>query len=618
MASKQKMNKNDVMTALRGEGVQFEKNSKVGELRRLYNEMIREKLVSQQQKHDDVTASMESIDTVISASTNNFPNQKLSADLDNAFQKYSTSKKIVDPLNSDSDKKNSDDIETDVVQQKLNEALTHTPTATDLALMKLKEEEKLLDAQLRIQEKQLQLLRLQQQNHSDSELIAPIDRHIFKPKFQDIKHLVPLFNGDNDYDAHKWISDFERACDSVNADDHTRLVFFCQSMKIDSVAELFLRTDASENYGEIKANFLTNFDNRYSNSEIIDKLRRTTFRSTKLTVIGYILRMQTIAAQSTIDEKQLIQLIIQGFEDSSAHVAVLYPANNLQELKDLAHRYAELREHGVSVQSTIGSNNSDSAKNQRFDCSGLARDSSAPRRQEGSCFRCGSMQHQLQSCPKPSTGPTENRVALFQQLEDDANGEDIEFFNNVSVTFLKGCSEVCSENFVALFDSGSPISLIQRSEVPETLMIHTHTRETKYHGIGNNNLKTYGIIVIQVEYRNKIKSIEIYVVPDFLVSNTLLLGRDFLGKFGIHFSDDKKAESNISINHKNSELSILENTLHFLDLSECEFCKLNKTIDNFHISDDCDVPYDSANLQRDKCSYDIENTFLSLCAIETD
>lgn len=99
-----------------------------------------------------------------------------------------------------------------------------------------------------------------------------------------VKHLIQLFSGSDEFDACKWVNDFESACDSVNADDHTRLVFFRQSMKADSVAELFLRTDSSKKYSDIKANFLANFDHRFSVCEIIDKLQRITFRSTKLTV----------------------------------------------------------------------------------------------------------------------------------------------------------------------------------------------------------------------------------------------------------------------------------------------------------------------------------------------
>lgn len=62
-------------------------------------------------------------------------------------------------------------------------------------------------------------------------------QYVAQPKYKDIKHLVTLFSGSDDYDANKWIADFERACDVINADDATRLKFFRQSMKPDSDAE---------------------------------------------------------------------------------------------------------------------------------------------------------------------------------------------------------------------------------------------------------------------------------------------------------------------------------------------------------------------------------------------
>lgn len=76
-------------------------------------------------------------------------------------------------------------------------------------------------------------------------MFTPIVQQNSQPNYKDVKHLVPLFGNSDDYDAHKWISDFERACDTVNADDVSKLKFFRQSMKTDSDAELFLRTDRS-------------------------------------------------------------------------------------------------------------------------------------------------------------------------------------------------------------------------------------------------------------------------------------------------------------------------------------------------------------------------------------
>lgn len=297
-----KWNKKKLQEALRAENVYFSNKARINELRRLYHEIVEQRRTTQHsddvlnpdldcafRKHSERNHEKDSMGSNESIVTVNFELQKSIP--------IESQKKTIQRADDD------EQINFDEVQNRLNKLLTRPPTKTDLELIKLKEEEEQLDAQLRIQEKKLRLLNIQQQlQRSDSDLMSPIARHIMKPQYKDIKHLIQLFSGQEDYDAKKWVDDFERACDSVRADDHMRLVFFRQSMKSDSVAELFLRTDSSDKYSDIKANFLANFYHRFSVSEIIDKLRRTTFRSTKLTIIGYILKMQAIATQSTIDE----------------------------------------------------------------------------------------------------------------------------------------------------------------------------------------------------------------------------------------------------------------------------------------------------------------------------
>ncbi|XP_036340662.1 uncharacterized protein LOC118750032 [Rhagoletis pomonella] len=202
-------------------------------------------------------------------------------------------------------------------------------------------------------------------------------------------------------------------------------------MKSDSEAELFLRTDCSATYSEIRANFLANFGHIYSVSEVIDKLRKTIFQSAKTSVMGYILKMQEIASRAHIEEEQTVQFIIAGFQDTSPHIAVLYLATTIIRLKKLSHRYAQLHEVSRS-QLQIFSQPPPSArpKSKSFylfsesniqctNCSGYGHRSaacSATKREKGSCFRCGSTQHQLKNFPKPRPPLTSNQVALIDDV----------------------------------------------------------------------------------------------------------------------------------------------------------------------------------------------------------
>ncbi|XP_055600441.1 uncharacterized protein LOC129749495 [Uranotaenia lowii] len=182
-------------------------------------------------------------------------------------------------------------------------------------------------------------------------------------------------------------------------------------MEPGSEAELFLRVDRSRNYQEFRTSFLENFSHVHSVSEIIDMMKKTTFSAAKTSVMGYILKMQEIASRANIDEKQTVELIVDGFRDRSANIAVLYPATTIAQLKQLAHRYSQLREmHTASFATSRGGKPparpaTKPSDVRCFNCSAMGHVSAncpEPKREIGSCFRCGSNQHKLKDCPKPA------------------------------------------------------------------------------------------------------------------------------------------------------------------------------------------------------------------------
>ncbi|XP_062558633.1 uncharacterized protein LOC134223489 [Armigeres subalbatus] len=135
--------------------------------------------------------------------------------------------------------------------------------------------------------------------------------------------------------------------------------------------------------------------------------------------------MQDIASRANIDEKQTVQLIVDGFRDRSANIAVLYPATTIVQLKQLAHRYSQLREMYSATPipvnkpktTTKGATKSPAADVRCFNCSGVGHFSVAcpePKREIGSCFRCGSNQHKLKECPKPA--PIRQQIALVDDF----------------------------------------------------------------------------------------------------------------------------------------------------------------------------------------------------------
>ena len=136
---------------------------------------------------------------------------------------------------------------------------------------------------------------------------------------------MSAFNGDGVYDAAKWISDFERVCAPFDVDDKFRLKCIRRLMQINH--------DKSITYLEFKENFLKNFGHVFSVVEVIYMLKNTKFNPSNTT------EMEEIAARVELDEIQIIQFIIDGLNDRSSNIAILYPATTMKHLETLAQRY---------------------------------------------------------------------------------------------------------------------------------------------------------------------------------------------------------------------------------------------------------------------------------------
>lgn len=456
----------------------------------------------------------------------------------------------------------------------------------------LEDEEAELDRELRILRKRQQLAQLRRELEGDLPYFAAEVHH--RPKFSDIEHSVSLFNGSDTYDANKWLDDFERVCDSVNGDDIFRLKCIRRLMKPDSDAEWFLRTDSSNNYQQFRDNFLTNFGHIYSVAEVIEKMRTTIYNPTKTSVMGYVLRMQELASRATIDEAHTIRFIVDGLRDRTASIAVLYSATTLMQLKHLIPRYIQLREINFgpstssfrsSVETRSKSNipkptaimTSNQVTNQLrcYNCSGMGHVAARclePKRSLGSCFRCGSKQHMIRDCPKPKP-LNASQVALiddFRQRDSvpepttDNLGHDISELNIVSVAFFLKHETTFCNMYDSLFDTGSPISLMKQSIIPNDL-IGSSTRESGYSGLGQFKLCTYGEIYVQITFRNIVKKIKIYVIPDNFIPYPIILGRDWLKAMGIKLmiSDKNISRPQIECNSdRANKIRISNNVLH--------------------------------------------------------
>ncbi|XP_033237258.1 uncharacterized protein [Drosophila pseudoobscura] len=275
-----------------------------------------------------------------------------------------------------------------------NDADTLTPV---VGKARIPEEEE-LDAAIRILQKRALLTKLMAESSSVKEVI---------------RAMVP-FSNPRDQDAGLWIMKLERACSAVDESDAYKLRCARLLMAPNSEADTFMRLDTSENYDQFKTNFLKTFDKACSTTELVMQLQKTFYIPAKTSVMGYILQMQELALRASVCEIEAVHFIIDGFRDTSPAFALLYGAKTFNELKELSHRYADLRAKNkpkwnsstissaltsASAQSSLTSN----GEMRCYNCSlfgHYASDCKAPKRAKGSCIRCGSLSHTIKTCPE--------------------------------------------------------------------------------------------------------------------------------------------------------------------------------------------------------------------------
>ena len=109
----------------------------------------------------------------------------------------------------------------------------------------------------------------------------------------------------------------------------------------------------------------------------------------------------------------------------------------------------------------------------------------------------------------------------------------------------------CTQNFkfFSLIDSGSPISLIQLSRIPTSIVLPKDTVPTNFTGVGNFKIYIHAKINCTIEFRNKTCTLTLLVIPDEYINFPLILGRDFMLAFNICFMQINQ-ESSFNYQHK--------------------------------------------------------------------
>lgn len=387
-------------------------------------------------------------------------------------------------------------------------------------------------------------------------------------RLDDVKLLIAKFTGDNAHPIKKWLRNFSLIMDSLKAQPNDYLRFSLQLL--DGRALLFAQMNAFKSWDDFCDQAMSSFHHDELPGDIYRALDSRPRRSGE-TVRHYVFEMKKIAGQGEISDEEVIRRIIFGLHDRSSAIEVLANSRSLRELEANLPRYEGLRlgeEYrlksdkpggGGEIQRstwgankrTIGSNAEmvkpklmDQSKVRYFNCQKpghFSHECNEPLHPKNRCFGCQQVGHQIKDCPKKTiammqSNPNEpagaegpNWNAMTREGEDDELDEQQQV--RVDWTVIGNSKRYI--NARSLIDTGSYINCIRRSGVPSQFVTYQHPIRTSFRGIGNNNLKFFGIVKCQMTFKNRTNFVTCYILPDEILPFDLLLGRDFIHTFGI-------------------------------------------------------------------------------------
>lgn len=251
-----------------------------------------------------------------------------------------------------------------------------------------------------------------------------------------------------------------------------------------------------------------------------------------------------LANQAGIDEADLIDYVIDGFDDiqlrNQARMQSFTSLDNLLVvMKNLCDRNIHMerkppyvRKPGVQINPSASLQESQGVTKVRcYNCNKeghLATNCERPRRQRGTCYECGQPDHIARFCPKlkerrQSEGrPNTTAMVLKGKGEID--------HYKVSMTLRFFSVDISQSIHVnALLDTGSPISMIKSLFIPNNLL-EPFYENINYFGLNNSKLEILGIFSGTINIFDELITIKLYVVSDNTMSVPAILGRDYLSK----------------------------------------------------------------------------------------
>jgi len=149
--------------------------------------------------------------------------------------------------------------------------------------------------------------------------------------FVDVQDSLRPFTGDDSVSIVKWVEDFEDLADLCSWSELHNFLYGKRLLQ--GTALDFVRGESGlRSWSELRDRLLNEFRCRLSTADVHRQLSSRRKRADE-TLLQYLYKMRKIAAHGNMEDKSVIDYVICGVPDTSAHKNILYGAATLSEFK---------------------------------------------------------------------------------------------------------------------------------------------------------------------------------------------------------------------------------------------------------------------------------------------
>ena len=372
------------------------------------------------------------------------------------------------------------------------------------------------DLQLKVQVLQMELELMRMKMEMDNKPMQPSTRDI-----KEMASMVPEFCGDGRQCVDHWLDIVEKTVASQGGGSVEK--FRVGRRRLVGTAELFVLNNVARcgEWEEFKSMLSQRFK---EDAFVVYERLKSRHKKAGESVTAYITELEAIAA-GKVPAEHLISAFVVGLGDTQGTATCFLSCRSLEEVLKLIPGY----ELTVAAMPTRRNGLKEMAPRMTrcFNCDEvghISRNCTKPRmRREFSCFNCKSPDHHARACPQKVVGAVQTA--------------GIEPFEHVSLIFHMSDGSIRTKTN-ALFDSGSPITLVWENRLPsDHLLARKRMVPIGYGGVGGSAIVAAGIVKLNMLRNNRVFEIKAYVVPNKSTPAELLLGRDSLAIMGIGLAE---------------------------------------------------------------------------------